>query len=62
MGDFFGVIWSDDVEERMRGGIHVVVLGDLNTRVGNEEVLGVMGKYGVPGRNISEERLLEMCI
>ena len=35
--------------------------GDLNTRVENEEVHDVMGKYGVPGRNVSEERLLELC-
>ena len=33
-------------EERKRGGCHVVVLGDLNARVGNEEVLGVMGSMG----------------
>ena len=37
------------------------MLGDLNARVGNEEILGVMGKYGGPGRNVSGERLLEMC-
>ena len=40
-------------EERKRGGCHVVVLGDLNARVGNEEVLGVMGKYTVPERYVS---------
>ena len=34
------------VEERMRGGCQVVVLGDLNARVWNKEVHGVMGKYG----------------
>ena len=28
---------------------------------GNEEVLGVTGKYGVPGKNVSGEKLLEMC-
>ena len=38
------------------------MLGDLNARVGNEEVLGVMGKYGVLGMNVSEERLLELCM
>ena len=37
------------------------MLGDLNARVGNEEVHGVMGKYGLPGRNVSGYRLLEMC-
>ena len=35
--------------------------GDLSARVGNEEVVGVMVKYGVPGRNVSGERLLELC-
>ena len=38
--------WSElsgCVEERKRGCCHVVVLGDLNARVGNEEVLYVMG-------------------
>ena len=36
-------------------------MGDLNARVVNEEVHGVMGKYGVPGGNVSGDRLLEMC-
>ena len=36
------------------------MLGDLSAIV-NEEVLGLIGKYGVPGRNINGERLLEMC-
>ena len=29
----------------------VVVLGDLNARVGNDSVTDVIGKYGVPGKN-----------
>ena len=40
----------------------VVVLGDLNTRVDDGEVEGVVGKDGVPGRNESGERLLNMCV
>ena len=40
----------------------VVVLGDLNARVGDGEVEGVVGKYGVPGENESGERLLDMCV
>ena len=47
-------------EERTRDGCNVVVLGDLNARVGNEEIIGVMRKYGVPGRNVSGKRLLEL--
>ena len=39
----------------------VVVLGDLNARVGNEVIEGIVGQHGVPGRNESGERLLEMC-
>ena len=35
----------------------VVVLGDLNARVGNEVTEGIVGRHLVPGRNES----LEMC-
>ena len=30
--------------------------------VGDGEVEGVVGKYGVPGENESGERLLDMCV
>ena len=43
-------------------GKYVVVLGDLNARVGDGEVEGVVGKYGVPGENESGERLLDICV
>ena len=39
----------------------VVVLGDLNARVGNEVIEGIVGRHGLPGRNESCNRLLEMC-
>ena len=39
----------------------MVVLGDLNARVGNEVIDGIVGRYGVPGRNGSGQRLLETC-
>ena len=39
----------------------VVVLGDLNARVGNEVIEGIVGQHGVPGRNESGKRLLEIC-
>ena len=29
----------------------VVVLGDLNARLGNDEIEGIVGQHGVPGRN-----------
>ena len=41
---------------------YVVVMGDLNARVGDGEVEGVVGKYGVPGENESGERLLGVCV
>ena len=41
---------------------YVVVLGDLNARVGDGEVEGVVGKFGVPGENEIGERLLDMCV
>ena len=34
---------------------------DLNARVGNEVIEGIVGQHGMPGRNKSDERLLEMC-
>ena len=40
---------------------YAVVLGDLNARVGDEELEGV-GKYGVSRENESGERLLDMCV
>ena len=39
----------------------MVVLEDLNARVGNEVIEGIVGLHGVSGRNESGERLLEMC-
>ena len=39
----------------------VIVLGDLNARVGNEVIEGIVGRHGVPERNESRQRLLEMC-
>ena len=38
------------------------MLGDLNARVSNGEIKGVVGKYRVPGENESGERLLDMCV
>ena len=40
----------------------VVVLGDLNARVGNKVTEGIVGRHGVPGRNESGKRLLEICV
>ena len=56
--------WNDLTEcvECLKVNSSVVVLGDLNARVGSEVVDGVVGRYGVEGRNVSGESLLDMCI
>ena len=38
------------------------MLGDLNARVANEVIEGIVGQHGVPPRNESEDRLLEMSV
>ena len=38
------------------------MLGDLNARVGNELIKGIVEQPGVPGRNESGERLLELVV
>ena len=45
-----------------RENVRVVVLGDLNARVGDEPVVDVIGRYGVPGRNESGEKLIGLCL
>ena len=37
------------------------MLGNLNVKVGYDEIEGIVGQYGVLGRNESVERLLEIC-
>ena len=51
----------------MDDDVTVVLLGDLNARVGNRAIDGVVGRHGVNGRdgvndvNYNGERLIEMC-
>ena len=40
----------------------MVVLGDLNARVSDGEVEGVIRKYGVPGENESGETVRHVCV
>ena len=46
LGELVGSFDSDEI---------VCVLGDLNARVGDSKVQGVIGDYGVPGMNESGE-------
>ena len=39
----------------------IVILGDMNAKVGDRAKDGVLGKHGVPGVNENGERLVEMC-
>ena len=41
--------------------VNVVLLGDLNARVGNRVIDGVVARYGVQGVNDSGVKLTEMC-
>lgn len=43
-------------------GLRVAVIGDVNARVGDLSVDGMMGPYSFPRMNKSGERLIEMCI
>ena len=37
------------------------MLRDLNARVENEVIEGLVGRHGLPGRNEGGERLMEIC-
>ena len=37
------------------------IIGDWNAKVGNQETLGVMGKFGLGIRNEAGQRLIEFC-
>ena len=39
-----------------------MVLGDLNARVGVDPIEGVIGNWGVPGRNDNGVKLIEVCM
>ena len=40
----------------------MVVLGDLNARVGIVVMEEVVGRYGVPGTNDSGDNLIRLCM
>ena len=39
----------------------VCLLGDLNAKVGDVEVRGIVGPFGVQGKNVNGEKFLELC-
>jgi len=42
-------------------GRKVVVMGDMNAKVGDVSIDEVVGKWGVPGRNENGDSLVELC-
>ena len=56
--------WNElrDCVNSFGDNVNVVVLGDLNARVGNIVIQGVTAKFGVPGVNDRGQLLLDMCI
>jgi hypothetical protein len=41
--------------------VRMVALGDMNARVGNVEMEGVIGMFEGPGVNWAGERMVEFC-
>ena len=37
------------------------IIGDWNAKVGNQEILGVTGKFGLEVQNEAGQRLIELC-
>jgi hypothetical protein len=59
------ILFFDMVGECVRsfvGGEKIVVLGDMNARVGDERIEGILGAYGMPGKNEGGEHLIDMCV
>ena len=55
--------WND-VNECLRSferGSRIVLMGDMNGRVGSNEIAGVVGKWGVDGVNENREHLIDVC-
>uniref|UniRef100_A0A8D8U6H3 Craniofacial development protein 2 n=1 Tax=Cacopsylla melanoneura TaxID=428564 RepID=A0A8D8U6H3_9HEMI len=49
------------LEENGRGQIRTIVMGDWNSVVGDENVDGIVGKFGYGKKNDRGERLIEFC-
>lgn len=48
--------------EKFGNSERVIVLGDLNARVGDRPVQGVLGSFGVQGVNGNGETLVQLCV
>jgi len=42
-------------------GRKVIVMGDMNAKVGDERIDEVVGKWGVPGKNENGDNLVDIC-
>ena len=57
------VFWDElrTCVQGFRASERVVVLGDLNARVGCCAIPGIIGNFGVNGVNANGEKMIEMC-
>ena len=57
------IFWDElrNCIQDFRVGEKVVVLGDLNARVGSCAIPGIIGNFGVEGVNDNGEKMIEMC-
>lgn len=56
------VFWSNLTSciENLKVKNKVVLLGDMNVRVEEEELEGICGRYGVAGRNKGDDKLMDI--
>lgn len=57
--EFYGKL-QQVIDDTSRKDI-LLVVGDWNAKVGNEEEKGIVGRYGLGKRNDAGERLIEFC-
>ena len=51
---------QDLLELTPKKGVHFII-GDLNAKVGRQEIPGVTGKFGLGVQNEAEQKLTEFC-
>ena len=56
-------VYSDleEVLKFVKGNENLIILGDWNAVIGEEEERGITGKYGLGTRNERDNRLIEFC-